>query len=74
LTSANVTVVLMQPYATPDQREPFLRSSFCQGGMCVEVAQSGDEILMRDGKDVSVAPLRFSKEEWRQFVAQCREG
>ena len=35
---------------------------------------SRDEILMRDGKDVSVAPLRFSKEEWRQFVAQCREG
>jgi uncharacterized protein DUF397 len=62
------------PDAAPDPRAPFFRSSsFCQGGLCVEVAQSGDEILMRDAKDVSVAPLRFSKEEWRQFVEQCRE-
>jgi hypothetical protein len=52
----------------------FVRSSFCQGALCVEVAVAGDEILMRDAKNRAAAPLRFSREEWRQFVAQYRDA
>lgn len=65
---------LVSPLPASSRSVPvFVRSSYCQGGMCVEVAQAGDEILVRDGKDLSVAPLRYTKEEWRQFLAQCRE-
>jgi hypothetical protein len=59
---------------TQDASATFFRSSSCQGGLCVEVARDGDEILMRMAKDISVAPLRFSIEEWQQFVAQYRDA
>jgi Domain of unknown function (DUF397) len=60
--------------AEPKVLPLFVRSSYCQGGMCVEVAHVGDEVLLRDGKDPSIPPLRFSEEEWCRFVAQCRRA
>ena len=72
-----VTLVSASPVpscAVSDLEPVFVRSSFCQGGMCVEVAHVGDEVLVRDGKNLSIASLRFSKEEWRRFLAQCREA
>jgi hypothetical protein len=38
------------------------------------VAQVGDEILLRDSKDLSIPPLRFTTEEWRLFVVQQRDA
>jgi hypothetical protein len=55
-------------------REPrFRRSSFCSGGNCVEVAV-GAEVLVRDSKDLSVAPLRFGPAGWDAFVAGVKAG
>ena len=63
-----------QPDAAPGPSDGFVRSTFCQGALaCVEVAKVGNEVLVRDGKDTSVLPLRFSVEEWRLFLAQQRE-
>ncbi|HXL90246.1 MAG TPA: DUF397 domain-containing protein [Streptosporangiaceae bacterium] len=45
------------------------------GGTCVEVAQASDgTILVRDSKDRSNAPHRYTSAEWRAFVAGVRNG
>jgi hypothetical protein len=53
----------------------FRRSSFCQDGGCVEVAQlpSGN-IALRDAKDPSLPPHVFNRAEWTAFVAGVRNG
>jgi hypothetical protein len=50
-------------------------SSFCSLGNCVEVGLAPDgDIAVRDSKVPAVAPLRFTPEEWRDFVAGVRAG
>jgi hypothetical protein len=45
------------------------------GGSCVEVGQAADgTILVRDTKDRSRAPHRYTLAEWRAFVAGMRNG
>lgn len=42
---------------------------------CVEAAPFGDERLaVRDSKDVSRPPLRFTAAAWTSFVAGLRRG
>ncbi|MCX5433254.1 DUF397 domain-containing protein [Streptomyces sp. NBC_00257] len=42
---------------------------------CVEAAPFGDERLaVRDSKDVSRPPLRFTAAAWSSFVAGLRRG
>jgi hypothetical protein len=44
------------------------RSSFCADGACVEVAITGDEVLVRN----SLRPTeltRFTRAEWRALLA-----
>jgi hypothetical protein len=36
---------------------------------CVEVGTDGDQVLVRDSKNPGQAPLRFTADEWRAFVA-----
>lgn len=38
-------------------------------GDCVEVAASGDEILVRDSKDPNGPTLAYSAQDWRRFLA-----
>ncbi|GAA0897836.1 DUF397 domain-containing protein [Pseudonocardia zijingensis] len=45
------------------------RSSFCSGADCVEVAFTPTGVRLRDSKNPQQPPLRFSVEEWRQFIA-----
>ncbi len=52
----------------------WVRSSFCSEGACVEVAPHGDLVAMRDGKDRQGAQLRFTRSEWRGFLAGIRAG
>lgn len=54
----------------------FRKSSFCGTAACVEVEIDGDDVLVRDSKNV-VDPflaLRFDAEEWRAFVAGVKDG
>jgi hypothetical protein len=63
----------------------WLRSSLCNGGGCVEVAvtvdtntdneEEGDEVfLMRSSRDPGGKTLRFTSEEWEEFIAHIKEG
>lgn len=60
------------------------KSSLCNGGGCVEVAviadtstdseEGGDEVfLMRSSRDPEGQTLRFTSEQWEEFVARIKE-
>jgi Domain of unknown function (DUF397) len=50
------------------------RSSFCDGGACVEVAYAGnDMIAVRDSRDPAGA-VTFGRSEWRNFVTKVKNG
>jgi hypothetical protein len=44
------------------------------GGMCVEAAQAGDDIAIRDSKSPAGPVLVFSRGEWDAFLAGARDG
>jgi uncharacterized protein DUF397 len=47
----------------------FRRSSFCNAGGCVEVAEAGPErILLRGTGAPNLIPLAFSPRQWSAFV------
>lgn len=50
------------------------RSSFCTASSCVEVADDGAHVWLRDSKQPHQAPLRFTRLEWDHFVAGVRNG
>lgn len=52
----------------------WMRSSRCSNGNCVAVARDGDTVLVRDSKDPDGPTLRFTRGEWRAFVAAARDG
>lgn len=52
----------------------WIRASRCSGGTCVEAAQAGDRVLVRDSKDPEGAVLDFSLIEWASFVEGVKEG
>ncbi|MET8956560.1 DUF397 domain-containing protein [Streptomyces sp. NPDC004129] len=53
------------------QTEPLWRKSsysMGNGGNCVEVADFGRFVQVRDSKDPDGAVLRFDREQWQLFV------
>jgi Domain of unknown function (DUF397) len=53
----------------------YTKSSHSGGGSCVEVRLlAGDSIGVRDSKDISQAPLVFTRPEWEAFLAGVRDG
>ncbi|NGO67443.1 DUF397 domain-containing protein [Streptomyces boncukensis] len=57
----------------------WIRSSYSDssGGECVEWAPalaSAGSVPVRDSKNPSLAPLRFSPDAWSAFVAGLREA
>jgi hypothetical protein len=46
----------------------------CSNSSCVEVASSGDRVLVRDGKETNGAILSYTREEWLIFVAGVKAG
>ncbi len=50
------------------------RGTMCEGGACVEVATTGDVIMVRSSLDPTTAPVTLSRYEWREFVARAKEG
>ncbi|GIF95556.1 DUF397 domain-containing protein [Catellatospora citrea] len=50
------------------------RSSRCDTGACVEVAQFGPEVGVRDAKDPQGPVLRFTRQEFAAFIAGVRAG
>jgi hypothetical protein len=50
------------------------KSSFSQGGDCVEILFSGRAVLVRDSKDPHGSALAFTSSEWSAFLAGVRNG
>ncbi|MGI5269527.1 DUF397 domain-containing protein [Nonomuraea sp. CA-218870] len=46
----------------------------CNNGHCVQVAQLGDTVLIRDSKDAEGAKLSFDRTEWESFRDAIKEG
>lgn len=60
----------------PEHAPLYVRSTFCGGGSCVEVARIGDsgDIAVRDSKSPESAPHRFTSDEWDAFVRGVKAG
>lgn len=53
----------------------WVRSSLCGESACVEVADLGGEIAVRDSKIGDDSPvLRFTRSEWAAFIGGVRRG
>lgn len=46
----------------------------CEGGACVEVAATGDGILLRSSSNPESKPVTLSRDEWHHFLAGAKEG
>lgn len=60
----------MEEASSPDWR----KSSYCESSGCIEVAVSGESVLVRDSKDPHSPVLRISKDAWQAFVDEIRSG
>ncbi len=51
------------------------KSSYSGGeGNCLEVADNGNRVLVRDTKNKAGAMLRFHPDAWRRFAKQVKDA
>jgi hypothetical protein len=50
------------------------RRGRCDGGACVEVAATGEAVMIRSSADPDSMPVTLSRDEWRVFLAEVKEG
>lgn len=50
------------------------RASFCASGECVEIAQRGNTILVRNSNEPERRAVRYTPEEWQSFVKGVKAG
>jgi hypothetical protein len=46
----------------------------CDGGACVEVAMTGDAVMVRSSAHPDGTPVTLSRDEWEAFLAGVKEG
>ncbi len=46
----------------------------CDGGACVEVAMTGDAVMVRSSAHPDGTPVALSRDEWEAFLAGVKEG
>ena len=49
------------------------RSSFCESGACVEVADDGKGVRIRPSREPSLE-IRFTRSEWAAFIDGVKNG
>lgn len=42
--------------------------------LCVEIARKSGIVAVRDSKDLSIAPLKFTNPEWKAFLSAAKCG
>jgi hypothetical protein len=52
--------------------EPLVWHKRCGTQACVEIARTGDSVLMRDSQDPEGSRLSFMLADWRVFVEALR--
>ncbi|GAA0494921.1 hypothetical protein Ade02nite_19490 [Paractinoplanes deccanensis] len=57
-----------------DSELTWTRSGRCAASNCVEIADTGTTVLLRDSKNPGQAPSAFSYDEWREFAAAVKRG
>lgn len=57
----------------PPKMVAWRTSSFCQNGECAEIAQAGDEIVLRSTR-APVEVIRLTTAEWRALVRGIQAG
>ena len=50
------------------------KTSFCVSGECVEIAQRGDLIILRDSTQPHSTMLHYDVGRWRDFVRNIKAG
>jgi hypothetical protein len=50
------------------------RVTTCEGGACVEVATTGDAIMIRSSRNPDVPPVTLARDEWMEFLAEAKRG
>lgn len=50
------------------------RSSQCDAGACVEIAQLGESIMLRNSRHPEGPVLTVAKSRWTVFVARMKDG
>ena len=46
----------------------------CDSGACVEVAATGDTVIVRSSAKRGEAPVKLSRDEWQAFLTRVKEG
>lgn len=64
----------MPPQASALGGSDWRVSSTCEGGACVGVIRQGDLVLIGNTTDPESHVGRFTKDEWRQFLAGVKLG
>jgi hypothetical protein len=52
---------------------PWRKSSYCSEGWCVEVAITGDRVVMRDGKNPHAEVLLLTHAQWDAFILGIKQ-
>lgn len=50
------------------------RSSYCQAGECVEIADAGDVVIMRSSVRPEVGRIYLSRKEFGYFLTAAKSG
>jgi hypothetical protein len=58
----------------PQSAPAWRRSTRCDSGACVEVANAGEHVFMRDSKNPAAPALAFSRHGWTMFLAGLKAG
>ncbi len=60
----------------PPHDTTWRKSSFsgANGGNCVEIAEAGDDLLVRNSNKPDVGTIPFTKAELAAFIAGCKAG
>jgi predicted secreted Zn-dependent protease len=64
----------MSPYESPPEELEWRVARTCEGGACVAVARNGDAILIRRSTDPGTPVIRYTADEWREFLAGVKLG
>jgi hypothetical protein len=57
-----------------DSRLAWRRSSRCNTATCVEVADAGVSVMIRDTKDLNGPTIAIMQSDWNSFLAGVRGG